>query len=148
MLFICLSAGAYSQTAKEPIRFEKRRFWQGEKILSPRQVLDVMKDNQPAHAEFKKAMSNNGAAQVFGFIGGALIGWPIGTAIAGGEAEWGLAAAGAGVLLLSIPFSSGFNKHARQAITIYNSGTGTANARPYSIHFVPYATGAKFVVRF
>lgn len=150
--FLIISHCTFSQAGQPALRMEKNfwgvKFWQGEKLLRPRQVLEVMKDNQPAYAEFKKAKSNYDAGQVFGAIGGFMIGWPIGAAIAGGKPEWGLAAGGVGVLLLSSPFSIGFTRHAKSAITLYNSGAGTANARPYSIHFVPYGTGANLVIRF
>lgn len=36
-------------------------------------------------------------------IGGALIGWPLGTAIGGGDPEWALAGIGAGFLAIGIP---------------------------------------------
>lgn len=38
-------------------------------------------------------------------IGGGLIGWPLGTAIGGGDPEWILAGIGAGVLAVAIPLA-------------------------------------------
>lgn len=37
--------------------------------------------------------------------GGALIGWPLGTAVGGGDPEWILAGVGAGVLAVAIPLA-------------------------------------------
>lgn len=42
---------------------------------------------------------------VFAFIGGGLIGWPIGTLIGGGEPEWILAGIGAGCIAIGIPLA-------------------------------------------
>lgn len=44
-------------------------------------------------------------ANILGGVGGFLIGWPLGTLIAGGEPEWVLAGMGAGVLAVAIPLS-------------------------------------------
>lgn len=131
----------------------KKSFWgvkimQDGKELRPKQVLRIMESNPAAHAEFKKAKSNNDAAQVFGAIGGFMIGWPLGTAIAGGDPQWGLAAGGAGFILLSIPFSNGFTKHAKSAIEIYNNSSEPTSRHSYSLQVVPYGAGAKFILKF
>lgn len=43
------------------------------------------------------------AANVLAIPGGALIGWPLGTAIGGGDPEWYLAGIGAGLVAIAIP---------------------------------------------
>ncbi|HEY3405176.1 MAG TPA: hypothetical protein VGK59_17450 [Ohtaekwangia sp.] len=149
-IFCAVLTSAFSQSTEGNIEMHKS-FWgvtfkQDGRQLRPRQVLDIMKDNPEAYAEFKKAKTNYDAGSAFAFVGGFLIGWPLGTAIGGGDPEWGLAAAGAGVLLFTIPFNSGFKKHARNAITIYN-GT-SSRAHTHSLSIVPYGTGARIVFRF
>lgn len=42
-------------------------------------------------------------ANVLAFSGGALIGWPLGAAIGGGDPEWYLAGIGAGLVAIAIP---------------------------------------------
>ncbi|MBL7864343.1 MAG: hypothetical protein JNK10_05685 [Cyclobacteriaceae bacterium] len=132
---------------QKPIRMEKNfwgiRFYEGETLVRPNQVLKLMESNPAAQAEFKKAMSNYNGSLALSFVGGALIGWPIGTAAAGGQPEWGLAAGGVAVLLLTIPLTSAFTKHTNQAITLYNGGPGSANLR-----FIPHATGARLIFYF
>lgn len=124
------------------------KFYNDNRLIRPNEVLNLMKADEEAYAAFKKAKANYDAAQVFGFVGGFMIGWPIGTAIGGGDPQWGLAAGGAGVLLLSIPFSSAFLKHSRNAIAIYNKDTGSASAWPTRVEVLPYGAGAKVVIRF
>jgi hypothetical protein len=59
-------------------------------------------------------------ALIFGGIGGYLIGYPLGQAIAGGDANWGMAGVGAGVALIALPFHSAFKKNANLSIDLYN----------------------------
>lgn len=87
------------------------------KSLSP--ILEV---NSEAFAIYKKAKSSAAVSNVIGAIGGGLIGWPIGTAIAGGNANWVLAGIGAGIILVSIPIQIGSNKKLKQSVDMYNTG--------------------------
>jgi hypothetical protein len=141
-----------AQTNEGGLRIEKAflgvKFYEGTRLLKPNEVLNIMKVDEEAFAEFKKAKSNYDAAQVFGFIGGFMIGWPLGTALAGGDPQWGLAAGGAGVLLLSIPFNSAFVKHSKRAIEIYNRAPGSAGAWPAAVDILPYGPGVKLILRF
>src|SRR6187399_281905 len=98
-----LSSQIFAQAKEGDIEMKKSfwgvKFHQDGKPLKPKEVLRIMEANPEAHAEFKKAKSNYDAAQVFGAIGGFMVCWPIGTAIGGGDPQWGLAAGGAGFIL-------------------------------------------------
>ena len=94
---------------------------------------------------FKKAMSNYNAGQVLGFVGGFMVGWPLGTALGGGDPNWGIAAGGVAVLLCTIPLSSAFKKHARTAVDMYN---GKPMAFRPTFHVSPYGAGAKVIMKF
>jgi hypothetical protein len=69
----------------------------------------------------KIAKTNYNASNVFAYIGGFLVGWPIRTAIGGGEPNWTLAAIGAGAIVIAIPFSVAGTRHACTAVSIYNN---------------------------
>ncbi|OSY87192.1 hypothetical protein WH52_13090 [Tenacibaculum holothuriorum] len=101
-------------------------FKQDGKHLSFSQVADLMKNNQEAYKIIQSAKSNKTWATVLGVAGGALIGWPIGTAIGGGDAKWELAAIGAGLVGIAIPISNGFNKKSKRAVELYNNGLQTS----------------------
>jgi hypothetical protein len=118
------------------------------RTLKPREVLTLMESNEQAHASFKKAKANYDAGQTFGFIGGFLVGWPLGTAIGGGDPQWGLAAAGGALILASIPFQSAFRKHARTAVGLYNAQPGASHQRKPTYHFAFYGTGIRLSMRF
>ena len=97
-------------------------FVQNNKNLTPKQLLEITAINPEAYQFMKKAKKNFDAGAVFGFIGGALIGWPCGTAMAGGDPEWALAAVGGALVGVSIPFSVAYSKNAKKAVDIYNAG--------------------------
>jgi len=150
-LTVALSGPLIAQAVQQPIKMEKKfggvKFWQDGKYLKPKEVLHMMETNQAAYDAFKKAKSNLDVASVVGFAGGFMVGWPLGAAVAGGEPQWGLAGAGAAVILLSIPFSSAFKKHATRAVEIYNGEGDAAYAHPMSIHCMPAGAGVRVVIR-
>ena len=125
LIFVLVFCNVFGQSVSDTITVKKAIgtvFQQNGKNLAPRDLLKITEANPEAYNEMKIAKSNNDAASVFGFIGGALIGWPIGTAIAGGEPNWALAGIGVGVIVIAIPFSTAYTKHAKNAVRIYNEG--------------------------
>lgn len=96
------------------------RFEMNGKRLNPRQLKNAMSDYPKAIAEMKIAKRNYSLANVFSFPGGYLIGYPIGMRLGGGEANWRLLGAGAGLVVLSFPFYDRYKKHAIEAVKNYN----------------------------
>ena len=126
--FFILNVGQiFGQNQTDSIRIEKRLgtvFIQDGKLLTPKQLLEITKINHAAYEEMKVAKTYRSTAMVLGYAGGFFIGWPIGTAIGRGEPNWVLAGVGAGLILLSIPLSTSYSKHATEAVGIYNSVLG------------------------
>lgn len=146
LAFVC-AINAIAQTGDITMK-KGGKFESDGRTLKPREVLTLMESNEQAHATFRKAKSNYDAGQTFGFIGGFLVGWPLGTAIGGGDPQWGLAAAGGALILASIPFQSAFKKHAHAAVELYNAQPGASRYRKPTYHFAFYGTGAKVAIRF
>ena len=120
-------------------------FKQNGKILTPKQLTSIMKSNPSAFGEMKIAKSNYAVGSVVGFAGGFMVGYPIGTALAGGKADWALAGVGAGLIFVSIPFTSAYVSHAKNAVKFYNAGlkqTGM-NQMNYQIGLVSNGVGLK-----
>jgi hypothetical protein len=117
-------------------------FYQG-KRLRMNQALEMMKSNEIASNELKLAQGNLVGSSIFGAAGGFCIGWPLGTALAGGDPEWTLAGIGVGLVLISIPFNSAYNKHVRIAVREYNAGiNNTSMFRPqWKIEVNPAGVG-------
>jgi hypothetical protein len=95
---------------------------QNDKFLSGKQLVELMKNNTEALQLINSANTSKTWAMILGGAGGALVGFPIGTAIGGGDAKWELAGAGAALLLITIPISNSYNKKSKKAVDIYNSG--------------------------
>ena len=117
------------------------KYTQNGNQLKMRDLAKTLETNQQAFGMIKKAQSNQSLAAVIGFVGGGLIGWPIGTAIGGGDANWALAGVGAGLIGVSIPLSSGANKKAKQAVETYNASLGTSAFNGYKLQWKFVANG-------
>ena len=127
--FISIEATAQTNCKIEIKRdFFGYSFHQDSTDLWPRDVLQVMEVNQEAFLEFKKARANHAASIISSVAGGFLISFPVGQAIAGNDAEWGLAAGGVVALLGAHLFERTFKKRATNAIRIYNGESVTSYA--------------------
>lgn len=103
------------------------QFYQGDKRLNMFQLVNTMKPNDQAYQQMKAAQATNTLATIIGGVGGFMVGWPIGTAIGGGEPNWTMAGIGAGLIVVSIPITQSFNKKAKQAVETYNGGLQTSS---------------------
>ena len=103
--------------------------YKGQK-LTPKQLLHLTEGNSAAYEEMRTAKTNNSIANAFAFAGGFLVGWPVGTVMGGGDPNWVLAGVGAGLIVVSIRFSSAYTRHAKNAVNIYNSGIKTIGRTP------------------
>ena len=91
------------------------------KNLKVSEIAEITSSNPVSQKEMKIAKRNYHAGSFFSMVGGALIGFPIGTMIGGGEPQWELAAVGAGFVLIGIPFQIGYSKHTKKAINEFYS---------------------------
>ena len=98
------------------------KFYLGDRILNMSNLINTMRPNEQAYYEIKAAQSTYTIASIFSFAGGFLVGWPLGTAIAGGDPNWTLAGIGAGLIIISIPITQKFIKQTKGAVKTYNQG--------------------------
>lgn len=127
ILFFAASSFAQSDSIRLTKVFGGYKYSQDNKPLTVKQLGLVLQANPEASKLFQQGKPNGTAATIFGMAGGFLVGWPIGTAIAGGKPSWELAGIGAGLIVVSIPFSSAFNKKTKEAVSIYNHGNKTSS---------------------
>lgn len=122
-LFSLLSISAFAQSDSIIATkvFAGYKFEHNGTILNPRALLKIMEADPEAYALMKKARTSSDIGTVFAFTGGFLIGWPIGTAIAGGDPNWLLAGIGAGCLAIGIPLSLRASKGIIGSVNLYNS---------------------------
>ncbi len=145
-----IGANALAQS-QDSIKVEKRWgtvFTQNGKVLKPRQLLEITHVNPEAYQAMKQAKKNFDAGVTIGFIGGFMVGYPCGTAIAGGDPEWALAGIGAGLIALSIPFSTAYVKHTKRAVEIYNGTLITETKEVAQINFGATSAGIGLKVTF
>lgn len=118
--------------------------------LKLNQVLEVMKPNPEAYKLMRSAKSSYDFSSFLGFTGGALIGWPLGTAVGGGDPNWALAGIGAGLILVAIPITSGFKKKASEAVSAFNQGSTSASLNNYKsrLEFASGKNGIGFRLSF
>jgi len=116
---------SYGQTSTDSITIKKifggYQFFQGEKRLNLNQLVKMMEPNEKAYQQIKSAQTDNTLANIFGIAGGFMVGWPLGSALGGGEPNWTMAGVGAGLIVISIPITKSFNKKAKQAVQTYNA---------------------------
>lgn len=143
-LCISLIDFCQAQQIKMYKTFGGARFEMDTLVLSPKQVLEILKVEPVAYEEFKRAKANYNVAGVMGFSGAFLIAFPVVSAIAGGDPEWAIAAGGAALILGSIHFNRTFKGRAFNALELYNNKV-TARIQP-TLHF--YGTQARLVIRF
>jgi hypothetical protein len=146
-LFLFSAFAVSAQSRDGDLRMQKSKIFRDDTLLKPKDVLRLMEPVPEAHAAYKKAKANYNAGQVIGFIGGFMIGYPLGTAIAGGDPQWGVLGGGVGLLLLCLPLNTAYKKHSKNAIELYNGDPGST-ARRFSVEFMPTVTGAKVALRF
>jgi hypothetical protein len=101
-------------------------FFQGEKRLNMTQLVNTLKPNEQAYTQIKSAQSNYIFGAILGGVGGFMVGYPLGTALAGGEPNWTMAGIGAGLVIISIPVSIQSGKKAKQAVETFNNGLMTS----------------------
>ena len=129
LLLIILSTLTFftSQAQNSSLKIESKKVFggyvysQNEQSLKINQLLELMKGNDEAYQLMKSAKSNLIWGTILGGVGGGLIGFPIGTAIGGGDAKWELAGVGAALIIIAIPIAKGYNKKSKKAIDLYNA---------------------------
>lgn len=109
-----------AQTIESEKVFGGYRFSQNGVTLNANDLKAQLDTNAESAELLKKARTNNTIATILATAGGAFVGYPLGTALGGGDANWTLAGVGAGLIGVAIPFSSSANKRAREAVDTYN----------------------------
>jgi hypothetical protein len=139
LLVVLLSfTQVFAQSRPDSIEVKKgfsTVFRQHGQNLTPKQLLAATQSNPEAYKEMKIAKGKADVSSALGFAGGMLVGWPLGSAIGGGDPNWTLAGVGAGLIAVSIPFSVAYNKHANNAINTYNQSNPQAFLPSHEIKF-------------
>lgn len=153
MLLIISLSSSFGQVEGDSITTEKKfggyQFYQNEKELNMNNLLNTLRSNEEAYNLIKSAQTNNILAQILAGIGGYMIGYPVGTAIGGGDPNWTLAGIGAGVIVVAIPVIQRSNNQAKKAVDIYNEKYRTSSLlEKTEIDFVFKGNSIGFILTF
>jgi hypothetical protein len=125
LAFIFISSSLFSQTVDSIIvktrLLSTDYYYAGSKLNSIKSISRVVRDNPKAISKIKAAETLATVGNIFGFAGGFLIGWPIGSAMSGEEANWNLAYAGGLIAFLGILYEFNSSSSVHDAVDIYNS---------------------------
>jgi len=128
----------FAQSKYDTLEIRKyfdRRFHQNGKELSTTEMTEIVKSNPEAYKEMQTAIGNKTGALVFKIIGGVGILVPFFIAPEGGKINMAYVIAGAGVFLISVPFSSAYVNHAKKAADIYNEGLRHTTYKNIDLNF-------------
>lgn len=135
-LFVLLLLGAqttFAQTEAKPITVfyhgsSKKYLYEGEK-LTYLKFRQIAKGNVGVTNMLRSAKRQSSVSQVFGCIGGFVLGYQLGYAIVGKEVNYVLLGIGAGCIAVSIPLSMSSDSKMDRAVDVYNSGFNDAYYR-------------------
>lgn len=125
LLIFATSIFCYSQAIESEKVFGGYKFSQNGTILNMEDLSTQLSTHEESAKLVKQAKSQSTIASILGGAGGALVGYPIGTAIGGGEANWVVAGVGAGIIAVAIPIASGAGKKMKRAVDLHNSRINT-----------------------
>lgn len=132
-LAILFCATLYPQVPQDTIQTVKKgmgtRYMMNGTTLTWGELISITGTNAQASEEIKAARRNSSVANIFAGAGGFMMGWPLGTAIGGGEPNWTLFGIGVATALVSVPFVISSQKHLSNGIKTYNRGVGGLSFR-------------------
>jgi hypothetical protein len=148
-----ISTCSFGQHTTDTISMKKvpggYQFYQGENRLTISELIVTIKPNAQAYQQIKSAQANFTMGQVLGYAGGFIIGYQLGRALWSSEVNWRMAGLGAGLIVLAIPVSQGFNTKARQAIDTYNRRLpASAHRNKSEINLSATGNGIGLVLKF
>jgi hypothetical protein len=104
----------------------KNKYYKGVWHVSKEKAYGYLRENGEAYNFVVKGEKLQKIGTGAAFIGGALIGYSVGSAAGGAEdPKWFLAGIGGGLVLLAIPIYSTANKKIQTGVEIYNEGLET-----------------------
>ncbi len=149
ILFCSIAFSSVAQTRSDTITIVKKgKFLKDEEFLNTNQLMVLMRGNREAYELMKKAKTNTAFATALSFVGGVFIGLPLGTAIGGGEPNWGLMGVGAGLIVVSIPLISSYKKNSTRAVEIFNQALLETRVRRPEVNLQTTSNGVGVVLRF
>lgn len=131
LLSITFCTMTYGQISSDLIIVKKQFgsfvFYKDSDKLTLSQLSKIIKTNEEASKIAKQANTTQVFAVLTGVAGGAMLGYPIGAAMAGKKPNYIIAGVGAGLIVVSVPLSFKANRQYKKATDEYNKGLDAAS---------------------
>jgi hypothetical protein len=151
-MMLCIGNHLFGQELTDTIESKKtslgQSYYLGNERLTLKRLTEITVPNALAHNEIKQAQICNVFGCVFGIVGGACIGYPLGVLIGGGKPNWIIAGVGAGCLLIGIPIAIVGDKHVAKGVALYNKGIQQASVTTIHFRLGFNPTGVSMVMTF
>ncbi|GEM_PF-3242574 len=122
ILIVFLSCPLISNgQSPDTLIMHKSAIFLGSEPITLREARDVMLPYNEAYGEMSKAKWNADVSTVMASVGGFLVGWQLGTELAGGEGNLASLGIGIGAAIASVAFRVMAKKRTRSAIKMYNA---------------------------
>ena len=148
LFFLITSLSAFVQAQSDTIEIEGKHFYYHGLELTSKELSDVVSTNQDSKREIKKAKNKEITVRAIGYAAGFCIGYPIGTAIGGGDPEWAFLGVGVGLVLVAIPLVVTHSKNNRRAVFLFNQQKKKIAQRPVAVNLGFTFTGFKLRIGF
>jgi hypothetical protein len=124
LMVLCFSVSGQNVSDSISVKpvFGGCKIYQNGKQLTISKVGTIVKSNELAHSQFQEANSTYVLSSIIGGVGGALMGFPLGGALAGKPMNWGMFGIGSVIAVISIPISNKCVKQIQTSVDTYNSG--------------------------
>lgn len=130
---ILLAAASIGCAGAKPVPMDPSRpietkdgYKQDGKALDEGNMLDRLSEEPASQGAVTRARVLATTAVILAGVGGALVGWPLGTAAAGEDPMWELAAVGGGVIVVAIPLAIWSSASVSSAVDSHNQRFGNA----------------------
>ena len=115
-------------------------------VLMPMEMLEIFQHHPQAYNFMKKARTRKNTSQVLTSVGSLLLGFAVVSSVTGFNQNWGIFAAGSSLIVVGIPFSLSYHKHAQSATSVYNEALVAKKKVSLHLGFSPQGLGC--AVRF
>ena len=96
-------------------------------LLTTTEIKELLSENTEALNTFNKSQNSKSLAIITGFLGGALMGFPISELVTGKKPNLAVMALGGGLIGTVIPINNKANRTRHEAVALYNAGIEQKN---------------------
>lgn len=156
LLFIFIKQACFCQAQyKDSLFFRANRIYKNDTLVNMAELRTLLAKNDAASYELQRGLGNQTGTSVCGFIGGFLIGYPLGQAIfsksINNKPKWYLLGIGAGFVGIGAALNATANSNFRDAVKYYNEGLKNAyrkNKTPIQLNFAFNLNGIRVSAKF